>query len=95
MPQQSTLLQLFVTIQSILLVPEPYFLEPGFENQARSKTSDDYARNVQKNTLKVAIEDVWKNPPEGFEHVVKHHFEYQKTAIDAKAKAANLPQVQW
>jgi ubiquitin-protein ligase len=30
-PAQSTLLQVLVSIQSLILVPEPFFNEPGFE----------------------------------------------------------------
>ncbi len=95
MPGQSTLLQLFVTIQSIILVAEPYFLEPGHENQGNSKASEEYNKNVLKNTFKIAIEQTCKSPPDGFADVVKQHFTFHKAAIDAKAKANNLPSVQW
>ena len=30
-PSNSTLLQVLVSIQSLILVPEPYFNEPGYE----------------------------------------------------------------
>mmetsp|Transcript_35712 Transcript_35712/g.64312 ORF Transcript_35712/g.64312 Transcript_35712/m.64312 type:complete len:434 (-) Transcript_35712:354-1655(-) len=66
---QSTLLQVLVSIQSLILVPDPYFNEPCFERErgtARGATqSKEYNQRTRKNTISAAIEShlysIWSN----------------------------------
>uniref|UniRef100_A0A915KFV2 UBC core domain-containing protein n=1 Tax=Romanomermis culicivorax TaxID=13658 RepID=A0A915KFV2_ROMCU len=50
-PQTSNLLQVLVSIQSLIFVPDPYFNEPGFERTRQSATgqqaSRDYSFNIR------------------------------------------------
>lgn len=84
-PATSTLLQLAVSIQSLVLVPEPYFNEPGYERQMgqeRGRTnSDNYNRKIEAATVRWAMLDMLKNPPKGFEEVVRNHFALRQHAI--------------
>jgi hypothetical protein len=58
---QSTLLQVLVSIQGLILVPDPFYNEPGFEKGRGKpdfiKRSDTYNKNIRKNTLQHGILD--------------------------------------
>lgn len=47
----SSMLQVLVSIQSLILIPKPYFNEPGYESSMHSadgkKRSDSYNENIQ------------------------------------------------
>ena len=81
----STILQVLVSIQSLILTEEPYYNEPGYEKYYGSevgiKSSKMYNYNVLKNNYKWAMLDVIKNPVEGFENVIKKHFQIKKNDI--------------
>lgn len=84
-PKTSTFLQVMVSIQSLILVEQPYFNEPGFErsmgtNEGKKK-SDSYNEERLPHTIKLAMIDMIKNPPGGFEDVVKNHFRLKKDEI--------------
>jgi len=82
----STFLQVAVSIQSLIFVEEPYYNEPSYETQmhtAHGKTSSDaYSQPLYAGTVKFAMLDMLKNPPKGFEAVVKSHFALKKDAIN-------------
>ena len=84
-PSTSTLLQVIVSIQSLILVTHPYFNEPGWERQMHSmegkKKSQEYSDNIRIQTLKWGIIDKIKNPPKGFEDFTKEHFRLKKKEI--------------
>ena len=81
----STLLQLLVSIQSLILVPNPYFNEPGYESEMHSdygkKQNKSYNENIRYQNMKWAILDQLKNPSKGFETVIKTHFSLKKDKI--------------
>jgi baculoviral IAP repeat-containing protein 6 len=58
-PNQSTLLQVLVSIQGLILVENPYFNEPGFERDRGTpqgqKASEQYNARIRKFTLQYAI----------------------------------------
>ena len=84
-PKTSTFLQVMVSIQSLILVEQPYFNEPGYEremNTAKGKlVSDSYNEERQPHTIRLAMIDMINNPPVGFEEVVKNHFKMKKDEI--------------
>jgi ubiquitin-protein ligase len=46
--KHSTLLQVFLSIQSLILVDEPYFNEPGFEGRPFARTEcEEYNQSIQ------------------------------------------------
>ncbi|KAK9780505.1 hypothetical protein SCAR479_02620 [Seiridium cardinale] len=54
-PGKSTLLQLLVSIQSMILCENPYYNEPGFENQANQAHSTAYNNKTRASTIQYAI----------------------------------------
>ena len=81
----STFLQVLISIQSLIMVDEPYFNEPGWERQMHTeqgkKSSFDYSDNIRLQTLKWAILDKLKNPTKGFELAIKKHFYFKRDKI--------------
>jgi len=81
----STLLQVLVSIQSLIMVPDPYFNEPGYQNMIGTpdgtRRSKDYNEKIIIGTIMYAMLAQLKNPPEGFVDVIKKHFFIQKKAI--------------
>jgi len=83
--QTSSLLQVLVSIQSLILVDDPYFNEPGYEKYMKDekfiKASKDYNEEKQQHTIQLAMINMIKNPIPGFEDVVKEHFTKKKEEI--------------
>jgi len=82
----STLLQVLVSIQSLILVDEPYFNEPGYEKtmgtEEGKKASEQYNKNVRSNCLKYAMLEQLQQPPPGFEEIVRLHYQIKKDAVN-------------
>ncbi|XP_014667326.1 PREDICTED: baculoviral IAP repeat-containing protein 6-like [Priapulus caudatus] len=83
--EQSSLLQVLISIQSMIFVAEPFFNEPGYEqeigSEAGRKHSAEYNHEVQINTVKWAMVHQMSNPSPGFEEVIKTHFRLKKDRI--------------
>jgi len=81
----STIIQVLVSIQSLILVPEPYFNEPGYERNygtpVGNRESEQYNENVFKNNLRHAILGQIRKPPEGFQQVVRSHFFFKRDTL--------------
>jgi len=81
--QTSSLLQVLVSIQSLVLVQEPYFNEPGYESlrgtASGNAASAEYDANVREGTVRWAMLEVLQRPPACFQEVIfvfilsKHH----------------------
>lgn len=84
-PKTSTFLQVLVSIQSLILIDHPYFNEPGYEKQLNTlqgqAKSKSYNNNIQYENIRWAMIDQIKNPPHGYEEVVKNHFKLKKNDI--------------
>mmetsp|Transcript_11168 Transcript_11168/g.16728 ORF Transcript_11168/g.16728 Transcript_11168/m.16728 type:complete len:245 (+) Transcript_11168:2-736(+) len=84
-PQQSTFLQVCVSIQSLIFVEHPYFNEPGAETEIGTEHGDEasleYNANIETSTVQWAMLDMLQNPPPGFEDIVKAHFFLQQKNI--------------
>ena len=80
--ENSTLLQVIISIQSFILIEKPFFNEPGFLNLLGTNKgeldSKKYNDELYNNTIKFAINEIIKNPSD---EVVKIHFEYKKKDI--------------
>jgi ubiquitin-protein ligase len=84
---QSTLLQVLISIQALILVPEPYYNEPGYETQRHQKhvqkASAQYSANIRRQNLSVAILQPLQQVLAGnyiypeFADVVRQHFVQQ------------------
>jgi ubiquitin-protein ligase len=77
--KSSTLLQILVSIQSLILIEEPYFNEPGYERNINTLQGKEnsFAYNDERRwqSIKWGVIDMIKNPPKGFEEIVKIHFQ--------------------
>ena len=65
--------QVLVSIQSLILVPEPYFNEPGYERSRGTHSgtvnSREYDANIRQATVKWAMLEPLKNPCPCFKQV--------------------------
>lgn len=62
---ESTLLQVLISIQSLILVPDPYFNEPGWEPSRGTPrgeaASKNYNSNIRRHTVTESIERLLAN----------------------------------
>jgi ubiquitin-protein ligase len=81
----SSFLQVLVSIQSLILVEQPYFNEPGYESTMNSEkgieASFKYNEPLRYHTIELAIIDQIKNPPEEYKEVILNHFKIKKDDI--------------
>ena len=93
-PAVSTTLQVIVSVQSLILCPRPYFNEPGFEKSAGTeegeRRSAEYDDVITEHTLRYAMLEMVKKPPEGFEEAVREHFRRRRGRILGPVKDAWL-----
>lgn len=84
-PETSTLLQVLVSIQSLILVEEPYFNEPGYETEIGKASGIEHSREynevIRVGTMKWAMLEQLKRPPYAFEEVIKIHFKQKRAEI--------------
>ncbi len=84
-PEISTFFQVILSIQSLILVDEPYFNEPGYESSMNTdtgkKNSFNYNDNIRLETIKVGMIKMLENPPESYETLVREHFKLKKEEI--------------
>jgi len=81
----SSIYQLIISIQSLILCENPYFNEPGYESTFGTdngmKNSKQYDMNIQKYTIQYAVIDQINNPPIEFKDNIIKHFSYKKQEI--------------
>ena len=84
-PKTSTFLQVMISIQSLILVEDPYFNEPGYERDMHTPkgkaNSTKYNQDLHPNTIRLGMINMIKTPPTGFEEVIKNHFSMKKEEI--------------
>ncbi|THV08584.1 hypothetical protein K435DRAFT_740799 [Dendrothele bispora CBS 962.96] len=78
---RSTLLQVLISIQSMILCDEPYLNEPGWAGSAGTTQSIAYSANIRRMVVKTAMLGNLKNPPEPFADVIRTHFRLKARAI--------------
>merc|ERR1719192_1761151 len=84
-PKMSSFLQVAISIQSLIFVPEPYYNEPGWERYMGTKDGDrrsrDYNKVIERGTVAYAITEMLENPPAAFKDVIKNHFRLQADRV--------------
>eukprot|EP01065_Artemidia_motanka_P039692 TRINITY_DN487_c3_g1_i1.p1 TRINITY_DN487_c3_g1~~TRINITY_DN487_c3_g1_i1.p1 ORF type:complete len:1123 (+),score=366.57 TRINITY_DN487_c3_g1_i1:117-3485(+) len=84
-PKESTLLQVLLSIQSMIMVADPYYNEPGFESDAATaegrETACKYNEFIRLYTAKVAVLDQIRVPHPDFADVIKLHFATRKEKL--------------
>ncbi|PON93171.1 Ubiquitin-fold modifier-conjugating enzyme [Trema orientale] len=88
-PAESTVLQVLVSIQALVLNEKPFFNEPGagiFGHARWEKNSQAYNEDVFVLSCKTALFSL-RNPPKNFEPFVAAHFRIRANAILAACGA--------
>ncbi len=90
-PRVSTILQLLMSTQAIIMSEEVYFNEPGFEGEQGTpegeRKNEAYSNVVRLGNIKYAMIAQIRNPPKGFETVVRRHFYLKKDEILKEVKS--------
>ncbi|KAI3413664.1 Baculoviral IAP repeat-containing protein 6 [Globodera pallida] len=88
--ERSSLLQVIISIQSLILVNDPYFNEPGYERYNNTQQGDlasqRYNAVIQVATVRWAILEQLKRPPIELESVVQLHFWLKRDEISDQIK---------
>ncbi|XP_076246249.1 (E3-independent) E2 ubiquitin-conjugating enzyme UBE2O [Calliopsis andreniformis] len=80
----STLLQVIVSIQGLILVPEPYFNEAGFEKQKGSQQGRENSRMYNEMVVLKLVQAQTKllqHPPPVFKDIIIGHFKRHATKL--------------
>ncbi|XP_076164518.1 BIR repeat containing ubiquitin-conjugating enzyme isoform X2 [Ptiloglossa arizonensis] len=84
----SSFLQVLVSIQSLILVSDPYFNEPGYERSrgttSGAQSSQEYNANICQATAKWAMLDQIRNPCPCFKEIIHTHFWIKRHEIVAQ-----------
>ncbi|KAI0638576.1 ubiquitin conjugating enzyme family protein [Trametes polyzona] len=83
-PGKSTLLQVLISIQSMILCEEPYVNEPGWANSGGTAKSIAYSANIRRMVVRTAMLGNLKNPPEPWADVIRTHFRLKAKSIMAQ-----------
>ena len=90
-PKVSTILQVLLSIQAVVMSEEVYFNEPGYENTAGTpdgeRKNEGYSNIVRYSNIKFAMVEAIRKPPRGFESVVRRHFYLKKEQILKEVKS--------
>ncbi|WJX73313.1 ubiquitin-conjugating enzyme [Trifolium repens] len=88
-PGVSTMLQVLVSIQSLILNAKPYFNEPGYANTTGTQNGEAQSLKYNENTFILSVRTMMytiKRPPQNFEELVRGHFYSRAHDILASCK---------
>ena len=84
-PAVSTMLQVIVSVQSLIFVPRPYFNEPGYEQSIGTADGDakcaEYNASVREDTLRCAVLEALRKPTPAFADAIRAHFKRRAAHI--------------
>ncbi len=84
-PVNSSLLQLFLSIQSLIFCDNPYFNEPGYENMRGTRegeiSSKKYNEHIRIETIKLGMLSYLDSSPPEFKSLIESHFKLKKDTI--------------
>eukprot|EP00873_Tetraselmis_striata_P008784 jgi/Tetstr1/429048/TSEL_019013.t1 len=83
----STLLQVLVSIQGLVLVPKPFYNEAGYEKHVGTPEGEKHAALYNENTFLLSCRsmmDAIRRPPDHFQPLVVEHFRRVRTSLLAK-----------
>jgi ubiquitin-protein ligase len=84
-PEISTFFQVIISIQSLIMVDEPYFNEPGYERSSGTeigkKNSEIYNDTIRYETMRVGMLGMLNNKPPSYEDFINQHFKLKKNEI--------------
>lgn len=76
-PEVSTMLQVLVSIQALILNEKPYFNEPGYTNSAGSASGERHSKQYSENAFLLSLKTMvytMRKPPMHFQEIVTRHF---------------------
>ena len=77
-----------MSIQALILVPDPYFNEPGYEQERGTPRGDAHSASynvpLREATLKHAMIGQLKQPPPELADVIREHFRLKRPLIAAQ-----------
>ena len=80
----STFLQVLISIQSLIMVENPYFNEPGYEKSMNTPSGQsrnfDYTDNIRLENIRVAMVGMLKSKNE-YSEFIREHFRLKKEEI--------------
>ena len=84
--ETSSLLQIFMSIQSLILIDEPFFNEPGYENSINTErgleSSKNYNNKIRLYTMRHAMRElINSNEYPQFKEIIINHFKIKKDHI--------------
>jgi len=88
-PAQSTMLQVLISIQALVLNEKPFYNEPGYERYANSAEGLAYALDYNDTAFQYSCRTMLyslRKPPQHFEDLVAGHFRERGHAILAACK---------
>ncbi|KAK5982092.1 Ubiquitin--protein ligase [Trichostrongylus colubriformis] len=77
-PVKSNILQVLLSIQALILVPEPYFNEAGYESRKQQSEMSDRSRRYNETATVNSLEyllKIYMEPPSDFEQLIKSFVE--------------------
>jgi baculoviral IAP repeat-containing protein 6 len=79
----STLIQIYISIQAQILIDKPYYNEPGYEQQSSVLKSTEYNNNIRLYTMKYAMLDLLQKPEtySQFTDIIIAHFKMKKNRV--------------
>ncbi|KAI3887785.1 hypothetical protein MKX03_018632 [Papaver bracteatum] len=89
-PGKSTMLQVLLSIQALVLNTKPYFNEPGYERSAGTPDGEKNSQQYNESTFILSCRTMLytlKNPPKHFEDYVLGHFRLRAHSILVACKA--------
>ncbi|CAJ0599510.1 unnamed protein product [Cylicocyclus nassatus] len=88
-PAKSNLLQVLLSIQALILVPEPYYNEAGYETRKQQTEMADRSKRYNEtatiNSLEYMLK-IYKDPPSDFKELVKELVEKEYTGLRNRVK---------
>lgn len=89
-PAHSTMLQVLVSIQALVLNDKPYFNEPGYERTSGTQEGARRSLKYNESTFVLSVRTMLyslRRPPKHFENLVAEHFRIRGRTILAACKA--------
>lgn len=86
----STILQVLMSIQAIIMSEEVYYNEPGYEHEAGTTEgeakNEAYSNIVRYCNIQYAMIDQMTNPSKGFEEAIRKHFFLKRDEVMEEVK---------
>ncbi|XP_024395167.1 uncharacterized protein [Physcomitrium patens] len=81
-PGKSTLLQVLVSIQSLIFVRDPYYNEPGYEKKKSTDQAERENMRHREHTLSLAVLAPLRKPDSMFSNLIYEHFKHKREEVE-------------